>query len=366
MFGVALPTLAAVLAFTVGYAAQRASICAVRATEQWVACRRTSRLRAFFGAAAWSGVVLLPLAWLSPSRAMLAADAPLTLAVLAGGALFGVGAWLNGACALGTIGHLTRGRIDYLATLAGFLVGSVAAIRLGIHPGPAMRSTISTFGWRGGVAWLVFAAAIVPAAAACLAHARRRRLGLAACFALLGVCGGLLNATAGAWPYTALLADAARRIAGPDVTQAPGIAIVCLAAILAGGATAAWRSVRFQLTPPHLLPASAKFAGGAIMGLAAMLIPGGNDALLLSGLPSLSRNAWAAYPAMIVTIALLLNWRGSATRARRHRKRSPRLLTTSECGPAGSELARIPPWIAPTAPRTPAEVQKSSERSTPR
>lgn len=318
-----LAALAAALAFVLGYAAQRASICAVRATEQWVACRRTSRLRAFFGAAAWSGAILLPLAWLLPSRAMLAADAPVSLAAIAGGALFGLGAWLNGACALGTIGHLARGRSDYVTTLAGLVLGGLAAIRLGIHPGPGMRSALAMPGWGGGIAWLAFTAAVVPAGVAGLAPVRRRRLGLVASFALVGVCGGLLNATAGPWPYTTLLANAAQRIAMPGVAAPPAIALVCLPAILAGGAAAAYRSGRFALAAPRLLPGLAKLAGGAIMGLAAMLIPGGNDALLLSGLPSLDRGAWAAYPAMIAAVALLLSWRGSGAGSRRRPARSP-------------------------------------------
>lgn len=307
MPGVALPALAVLLAFTVGFVSQRASICAVRATEQWVVRRRTSRLRAFFGAAAWSGVLLLPLAWLLPARTMLAADAPISLAVVAGGALFGAGAWLNGACALGTIGHLTRGRTDYLATLVGFVLGALAAIRLGIHPEPGLPSAVATPRWPGVLAWLAFAAAIAPAAAACLAPARRRRLGLAARFALLGLCGGLLNATAGPWPYTAILASAAQRIAMPGAAWAPGTALFCLPAILAGGGAAACRARRFKLAPPRALPSLARLAGGATMGFAAMLVPGGNDALLLSGLPALGRNAWAAYAAMIAAIALLLS-----------------------------------------------------------
>ncbi|MFO1140971.1 MAG: YeeE/YedE thiosulfate transporter family protein [Amaricoccus sp.] len=317
-----LAALAAAPAFVLGYAAQRASICAVRATEQWVTCRRASRLRAFFGAAAWSGAILLPLAWLLPSRAMLAADAPVTLAAIAGGALFGLGAWLNGACALGTLGHLTRGRTDYLATLAGFVLGALAAIRLGVHPGPAMRSTLAMPGWRGAVAWVAFAAAVLPAAVAGLAQLRRRRLGLVTAFALVGVCGGLLNATAGPWPYTTLLANVAERIDIPGADAPPGIALLCLPAMLAGGATAAYRNGRFALAWPRAKPATAKLAGGALMGLAAMLIPGGNDALLLSGLPSLGRSAWAAYPAMIATVAVLLSLRGPGAGSRRRPARS--------------------------------------------
>ena len=45
------------------------------------------------------------------------------------------------------------------------------------------------------------------------------------------------------------------------------------------------------------------------MGVAAMIISGGNDMLLLSGLPSLSGNAWAAYAAMMAALLALLSLR---------------------------------------------------------
>jgi toxin CptA len=43
-----------------------------------------------------------------------------------------------------------------------------------------------------------------------------------------------------------------------------------------------------------------------MMGFAAMTIPGGNDALLLSGLPSLNGNAWAAYAAMMGSLGVVM------------------------------------------------------------
>ena len=43
-----------------------------------------------------------------------------------------------------------------------------------------------------------------------------------------------------------------------------------------------------------------------MMGSAASLVPGGNDAMLLSGLPSLGLHALLAYPAMLVTQLAML------------------------------------------------------------
>ena len=165
----ALLLVSAVLAFVVGFCIQRASVCAVRATEQWVYHRRTSRLRAFFSAAAWSGLVILPLAWLVPGSAMLAEDAPVTWTVLVGGALFGIGAALNGACALGTVAQLTRGRTDYLATLAGITLGAMAAIRIGVHSEATIPSILSKPNWLGLAALVAFGAVAVPV----IQHMRR-------------------------------------------------------------------------------------------------------------------------------------------------------------------------------------------------
>lgn len=309
--------VSAVLAFVVGFCIQRASVCAVRATEQWVYHRRTSRLRAFFSAAAWSGLVILPLAWLFPRSAMLAEDAPVTWIVLVGGALFGIGAALNGACALGTVAQLTRGRTDYLATLAGITLGAMAAIRIGVHSEATIPSILSKPNWLGLAALVAFGAVAVPV----IQHMRRigqsprRRLTTVLSFAALGVCGGILTGTAGAWNYTSLLAGAAELAIGPAPPQFYMVALVCTVALLGGGISAAIRLRRFTLTAPRAWPCAARLVGGTTMGVAAMMIPGGNDMLLLSGLPSLSVNAWVAYAAMMAVLLGSLSLRRGIERA---------------------------------------------------
>ena len=296
--------VSAVLAFVVGFCIQRASVCAVRATEQWVYHRRTSRLRAFFSAAAWSGIAILPLAWRHPGSAMLAEDAPVTWTVLVGGALFGLGAALNGACALGTVGKLTRGRTDYLATLVGIILGAIAAIRLDLHSEATIPSILSKPNWLGWVALIAFGAVVLPVLQQLrrVGRSPRPRLTTALSFAVLGVCGGILNGTAGTWSYTSLLAGAAEKAAGPADPGSYTVAFVCTLALLIGGISAALSLRRFTLTRPRAWPTAAKLVGGAIMGVAAMMIPGGNDMLLLSGLPSLNGNAWAAYASMMAVL----------------------------------------------------------------
>lgn len=52
-----------------------------------------------------------------------------------------------------------------------------------------------------------------------------------------------------------------------------------------------------------------QFAGGLLMGLGAAMVPGGNDELIFSGIPSLSLSASVAYGAIILGIAVALKVR---------------------------------------------------------
>ena len=124
-------------------------------------------------------------------------------------------------------------------------------------------------------------------------------------FVVLGVSGGILNGNSGAWNYTSLLTGAAERAVGPAFPRSYMVAFVCTLVLLAGGISAAISLRRFTLTRPKVRSCAAKLVGGATMGVAAMMISGGNDMLLLSGLPSLSGNAWAAYAAMMAALLAL-------------------------------------------------------------
>ena len=315
----ALLLISAALAFVVGFCIQRAGICAVRATEQWVYHRRTSRVRAFFSTAAWSGLVILPLAWLLPGSAMLAEAAPVTWTVLAGGALFGMGAALNGACALGTVAKLTCGRTDYLATLVGIFLGAIAAVRLGIRSDATIPSSSPSRVGLAGQPWLAFgvvALPICPTHETCL-RSPRLRLTTVVSFAVLGVCGGMLHGTAGGWTYISLLAGLADRgrrfrLASPPYDRARLYLGAVRRRHRRSGAAGAFRpgdAKRVALRP--------KLAGGAMMGIAAMMIPGVTTSCFCRA-PLAQRNAWAAYAAMMGSLwVVMLLHRAWARRGQR-------------------------------------------------
>lgn len=80
-------------------------------------------------------------------------------------------------------------------------------------------------------------------------------------------------------------------------------------------------------------------AGGLLMGSGAAMVPGGNDTLLLGGLPTITVAAFAGYSSMLVGIALVLG----ALRA----AHAP--MSAVACSPAGCEetAAATPAQPAP-------------------
>ena len=78
------------------------------------------------------------------------------------------------------------------------------------------------------------------------------------------------------------------------------------AALITGVGLSAWQGHRFfwQWRPHRRWAAYG--AGGVLMGLGAAMIPGGNDVLILHGIPFLSPHAIPAFLAMLGGIAMSL------------------------------------------------------------
>ena len=79
-------------------------------------------------------------------------------------------------------------------------------------------------------------------------------------------------------------------------------AVLALALVFGAGA-GALSAGRFKWRAPGLHAAASCFFGGVLMGAGGALIPGGNDALVLLGMPLLQLSAFAAYAAMTAMIA---------------------------------------------------------------
>ena len=310
-FGTSTISLLAIpLAFLIGFALRRGSVCMVEGTRQAIVLGRPLRLRAFLVAAGTAGAIILPLAWLVPGSGMLAPGFPIGWTTITGGVLFGLGARLNGGCQFGTLGRLAGGEINFLATCIAAVAGAMLAMRTTMPSFP-QESLLMEASVPGFAILLLFLLLAAPAARPrywrnLVKSLRNRRVQLSPMAAMLvvGAAGGALYTLAGSWTVGALLNREGAWLLGDTANHADGKAIAGAVALLAGATYAAVWTGKFRLRAPSFDALTRHAPGGAMMGAGAAMVPGGNGTLLLYSMPSASPSGWLAFAAMAAVIAL--------------------------------------------------------------
>jgi uncharacterized membrane protein YedE/YeeE len=315
--------IAFVLAALLGFAAHRASVCTVRAVAEVL----SSRTAFMFGSVAktvlWVSAVTIPILWLVPSTTPVPGW-QFSASAIAGGFVFGIGAAINGACAYSTMARLVDGEGGMLMTIAGFAIGVFLFVNL-LGSGWVVRPTPTPTMVASALSWLLIIAALVliwgiyelvrlwrsrPAGTtlSTLVCARQYRLSTAAL--LMGVASAALVLMYGPLGYTSTFEQLIE--AGFGTRPWPtAVRWLLLIAVLLGMllSTLERGSFRIDFRPRTMWIRN--LLGGVLMGLGVALIPGGNDALVLYAIPSLSPHALPAYLAMAAGIAaalLLMRW----------------------------------------------------------
>lgn len=306
------------LAALVGFAAQRASLCAVRAVAEVLSTRRAFMLVCFAKTVLWVMLVTLALNWLLPP--VPSAGWALSVQSLAGGLMFGMGAATNGGCSFSTLTKLAAGRLSMLLSLAGFCLGLAGYVLLAatervdpptpvstlLVPPPApvalvLLAALSVWGlWEGRRLWRTRPAG-TPLRALTLASPYR----LSTAAFLMGISNAILYSGYGTWAYTSVLNKGVRQAMGSAETIQM-IYWSLFAALLLGMILSAWQSGGFRLRWRPSRRWGLRFLGGLMMGLGAAMVPGGNDVLILNSIPGLSPNAIPAFLAMLLGIFLAL------------------------------------------------------------
>jgi hypothetical protein len=303
------------LAFVLGFGAHRASICTVAAVAEVLSSRTAITFVSFLKVILWvtlvNGLLVLWMPELARPRTV---DA-LTLSTVVGGFVFGAGAAINGGCSFSTISKIAQGNLHVAFTLPAFVIGvivsskTVAGVRtdMSMTVPPiddrlylAILAILSLWGlWelarialtniRGGGIWQGMTAG-------------RYRLSTGA--AMIGIGSGFLYAIHGRWAYSSKIVDSF--IDRPLLqTASADLAIWLFVALLAGALTSAVSNREFSYSFERDMMGR-NIIGGFLMGFGAMMVPGGNAALLLQDLPALSVRAAAAFAAMVVGIAAAL------------------------------------------------------------
>jgi len=347
--------LALACAALVGFAAHRASLCNVRAVAEVMSGGTAHMLGSLMQAALWMALLtggLSLLAGYPPPKVRM--FVPVAWSFM-GGWLFGVGAALNGGCSLSTLHRLADGELGMLATLLGFGLGVV----LWALGAAGLRTNGSMLGqgdlrplpnlwtrWPALSSWILLALALwaLSRVAALLRLARTTtpasihqrfmapRYHLTVSAALMGLAGGVLYATQGAWSYTNHLRTSVLHAwsggQAPAITHSTLVVALLVGMVISAAqrGSVAWRR------PPNAASWLRHIGGGALMGAGAAMVPGGNDTLLLNALPTLALPAIGTYLAMLGGITTVL-WL-------MRRARMP--MPATHCTEAGCTEVRTP------------------------
>lgn len=309
--------VAAMCAGLMGYAIQHGATCTVAAMDEVVRKRGFNRLASMLEASLWVVGGLLIANSLHLLGRMPGGYAITYLTVL-GGALLGLGAYVNNACVFGAIARLGSGEWAYVVTPIGFYAGCVTFAA--VFSIPARQELAYGSPVLQASPWIALAFGVLmlgrlgrallslPASAEAgpLPHRLVRVLSTRvwsphAATTVIGITFFIMLLSVGAWAYTDVLAELARGMAGNVFART-----LLLAALFAGAMWGGFTAGRLRSTRISIAQLAKCFTGGLLMGWGSLLIPGGNDGLILVGIPLLWPYAWLAFFTMCIVIGAAL------------------------------------------------------------
>jgi Sulphur transport len=226
-----------------------------------------------------------------------------------GGLMLGLGAYVNGACVFGSVARLGSGEAGFLVTPLGFFLG----IKLfeGAVAFQPMRLSQTAIG-AVQLPFLLLAAFSLYALArlfriAWTALRRARPQNAVAPWdpheatLVIGLTFAVMLLAVGRWTYPELLSDLALgELSGTVWRSALFVALLCGARL--GGLVHG----KIGWVSPTTRRIATCLVGGAMMGIGSASVPGGNDGLVLIGLPFLMPYALVALATMVVAIGLTI------------------------------------------------------------
>jgi hypothetical protein len=288
------------VAFVVGFTLNNASICTVIATRELIAERRPARSIALVECAVWAA---LAYAVLGIAPMMQEGWFPLSHLVPAA-ILFGFGTYVNGACVFGSVGHVGNGETEFgftlLSIFAVFYIESLFALLPDQPP-------ISGSSPLGAVLLALTLLVLLGVRLRVSLRSRSNFWTLTYSMGAVGITSTILVALSPGYSITASVGT---------IVSIPVASAVILTCMFSGSfASARFRRHRFKLRWPTTKGILKRSLGGILMGSGALMIPGGNDTVLLIGLPMGAWQAVLAYALFVATLAALIAKFGSRARS---------------------------------------------------
>jgi uncharacterized protein len=154
------------------------------------------------------------------------------------------------------------------------------------------------------VVWVI---ALLLLAAALYVFARKKLGGKALIMAGIGLCGGLIYAVHPHWNYGAAIDDLAKEIVMVPGQMPDGLLPWLVLSACIGGVISTVTAGTFKFCWPKVRASFGSLVGGVLMAFGTVMIPGGNDGLVLSILPSMLGAGLVAYASMCLGIVMAIS-----------------------------------------------------------
>lgn len=289
-----------------GASAHRAGLCTVKAVSEVVTTRRAHVLWSFLKASLWTTGILAWAALLGAPTEL--ALRPLVASGIAGGLIFGLGAGLNGACSFSTLARLADGHIVMVFTLLGWAIAIFVfqEFHPGFHRTAAGNAVPSSMALPLAIWMLWEIRNLWRRRDATVSGIRSGYWTLSSAILLIAVANSALLLSGRPWSFTSTALCSAGELPLAPCQHTGMLWTISLTAMLTMiGSSLMRRS--FRIRRPRAKAALRHLTAGLAMGAGASLIPGGNDGLILFGLPALSPHALPSWAAIVAGVALSLS-----------------------------------------------------------
>jgi len=310
----------AILSFFFGFIGNRTSMCSVMAVDELITHKRYDIFKSFLKIVVWVfGITVLfeLFGLISPARNENYAFHP---EAMLGGVIFGVGAVINGGCSMNTLIQFCRGRLGLIFSFIGFALGVVIAGYIFTFASNLQPLKIKPFDGFSILQLSILAAVFTfwgmyefyglfkgSSIETWKKRFKSEHYDRSLSAAILGISNGILVVFVGIWVYSNLIITGLIYIfygwegieLGLYYKVSFGLFGAMLLGILISAKTSRTFALSFEIKLKYL-------AGGFLMGVGAVLVPGGNDVVLLNSIPALSFQAVPSYFSMLLGMALMI------------------------------------------------------------
>lgn len=267
--------------------------------------------------------ITIPAMLFFPENISLAPSYELSFYLFAGAMFYGAGAAINSACALGTLNQLMNGKMEYLGTIFGVATGFLVFLNLELSL--ALGELRSTSHSELNIYLLMPLMLLVWGIALFQIRKFTKRTNenklvklkqyltspVARDFisvSIFGFCSaGIYLLMGRSWDYTKFIMDMVEyAYIGVSLSESLLPITITTIALVSGMIIATFLSRNFNFQHATFTSFAIKFLAGGMMGAAVGLIPGGNDAIILYGIPGLALHAPIALMVMMMTIAFVV------------------------------------------------------------